>query len=327
MDNPSSYSPFADNESKAQVLTDDDRKGDVSENHLGILPLRYWGVTLVLVVFFIGGISGWQSIFQRHVDVPPAIEYNIDRMTEPGEGMRVVALGDSYIRYAFPIDDRLDKIAGERGLSIKFTRFTKNLGKARHFAVLLPHILAAKPEVVILEAGPFIVEPRRTGLNLLASFRKGIRNIKLKIEGRKEGRLFLENSEGEADKTEDWTSKPEMVKNRIEEKKQRSVFSNPDMPDAYEEFFKAAQAQGTKVVLLDLGHSKVLNEALSTDFKNQISSRLDYWESRYPIEIWHFPSNLPLTHYTDIAHLNINGQRVFSQWLLDRLVMEGKKND
>lgn len=310
-----------------KVLLDNTRTGDAPANDRQILPLRYWWITVAMVALFIGGISAWQRIFQGQVEIPPAVEYNIDRLLTQTEGLRVVALGDSYVRHAFPYDERLDKIALERGLSFKLTRFTKNYGRPKQLAVLLPHVLAAKPDIVFLEAGIFLLSSQGSATGFLAPFRKGVKNIKKKIRGQKPGQLFNENSEEGREHTRDWSTKLKMVEYRIKALMKNVILSAPKMPEAYEEFFKAAQAQGTQVVLLDLGHSKVVNEAFPHQFHDQITANLNKLEAQYPIAVWRFPSNFPLTHYKDIAHLNIRGQRIFIAWLLDQLIEEVKKID
>jgi len=306
---------------------DNTRPADAPTNDLHILPIRYWLISVAMAALFVGGISAWQSIFQGHVDIPPAVEYNIDRLTTPAKGLRVISVGDSYSRFAFPFDEKLDKIASERGLSLKFTRFTKNLGNQEHFTVLLPHVLAARPDIMFLEADSFINDSLRRSSSFLGSFRKGIRNIKMKIRGKNSGLLSRENSKAGPERTDDWTTKPEMVKDRLREMKKGLIPSLPKMPETYENFFTAARAQGIRVILLDLGHSKIANEAISSEIHDQITANLSTLESRYPIEVWRFPSNLPLTHYKDISHLNVRGQRVFVDWLFDRLTDEVKKND
>lgn len=316
-----------DNTLKDNLPIDDTRTGNAQANNLQVLPIRYWWITVAMVVFFVGAISGWYRVFQAQVDIPPATEYNIERLTAPTEGLRVVAIGNSLIRFGLPFDERFDKMALEQGLSLKLTRFTKNGGENRHFSLLLPYILAARPDFVIFVVEPFLMNPIRRSSSLLAPFRKGIRNIKKKIEGRKSVRLFIENSEGGVDTKGDWTTKPEMVENRIKEMKKRTIADTSKTSQAYEEFFKSARDQGTRVILLDLGHPREVNEAFSPEFRNKITARLAELEARYPIEVWRFPSNLPLTHYKDIFHLNIKGQRVFANWLIDRLKDEVKIND
>jgi hypothetical protein len=328
VDSTLSDNPSVDNTFKEKTPVDNNtRKADAPVNDLHILPIRYWLISVVMAALFVGGISGWQTLFQSHVDVPPATEYNIQRLSTPAEGLRVVSVGDSYSRFSFPYDEKLEKIASERGLSLKFTRFTKNNGKQRHFAVLLPHVLAAKPDIMLLEADPFIVDSLRRSSSFLGSFRRGIRNIKMKVQGKKSGLLSRENSKAGPERTDDWTTKPEMVEDRLREMKKGLIPSPPIMPEAYEKFLTAAKDQGIRVILLDLGHSKVVNEAISSEFKDQITANLATLEARYPIEVWRFPSNLPLTHYKDISHLNVRGQRVFMDWLFDRLTDEVKTND
>ena len=145
--------PSVDRAFQIRNVSDNTRTSDAPPSNLHILPLRYWGVSVAMVVLFMGGISGWQHLFQGHLEIPSAAEYNIERLKTPTEGVRIVSIGDSYTRYAFPLDEELDKIALEKGLSIKYTRFTKNFGKQEHFAVLLPHVLATKPDLINLAVG------------------------------------------------------------------------------------------------------------------------------------------------------------------------------
>jgi hypothetical protein len=298
----------------------------VSNPH--ILPLRYWCLSVAMAIVFVGVIAGWQYNLQYH-EVPPAVDYNIERLKTPTKGLHIITLGDSYSRSALPFDERLEKMALEKELSFKYTRFTKNYGKQEHFAVLLPHILEAKPDFVFLLAEPFLIGYQKTVGDLLVSFRNGVRSIKNKILGQKSRKLdiFHNSGGGEIDKTDNWVAKPEMVKNRLEWVTERLFVFTPKMPEAYEEFFKAAEAQGTRVVLLDIGHSKVLKAAFPPEFNTQVTSNLAKLGARYQVDVWKFPSTLPLTHFSDVAHLNLKGQRVFVNWFLGRLGDAVKKND
>ena len=138
--------------------------------------------------------------------------------------------------------------------------------------------------------------------------------------------IILHNSERGVDYTDDASTKPKKVKKRIEMMKQRTLFP-PQMPEVYEEFFKAARAHGTRIILLDIGHSKVLMDIFPAEFKKQLTANLAELEARYSIDVWRFPSNLPLSHVTDGVHLNIKGRQVFLNWFFGRLMGEVKKND
>jgi hypothetical protein len=321
-----------DNSFKEEASVDNTRTKDAPASVLHILPIRYWLISVAMAALFIGGVSGWQSITQEGI-VPLAHKYNIERLTTPTEGLRIVTLGDSYTRLAIPFDERLEKIALERRLSLKYTQFSKDAGKPEHFAVLLPHILAAKPDFVFLLAKPFLMGPMKTKESFLASFRKGIKNIRKIIlgqetnEARRKRRLYIHNTGGEVNKADDWKTKPELVKKKLESMKKEFIVFAPKMPEIYEEFFKAAQAQGIRVILLDIGHSKIFKDSFSPEFNDQVTSNLAKLGASYQIDVWSFPSTLPLTHFTDSAHLNIKGQRVFVNWFLGRVMDEVKIND
>ncbi len=293
-----------------------------------ILPIWYWCVSFVLVLLFVGGISWWEKTFQGHAEDPSAEAYNIERLKSPTENLRIVTIGDSYTRYALPFDERLEKIASEKGLSIKYNQFTKNKGKPRHFSVLLPHVLAAKPDYVFIHAGPFLTGSWATEKSLLTYFRNGIRDIKNILLGRvlRDRQLFLYNSEGLAETIFEVELKPEVAEMELNQKKRALIVLEPKMPEAFKKFFKAAKAQGTRIVFMDLGPSTALKAVLSSEFNKQVASNLIKLGASHNIDIWSFPS-LPLNHFEDVAHLNSKGSRVFVDWFLGRLMDEVKKDD
>jgi hypothetical protein len=302
------------------------------KNNECLLPLRYWGVTVVVMGLLIGGFSVWQH--QRKVEVLPADSYAIDRLQQASGRIKVVAVGGSLLRFAFPFDPLTEKEALARGVSMDLVRMTKNNGKPEEFSVLLSPILAAKPDWVFLDSETFTVYWPRQEPRLLSLFRQAIRtllkpSISSPNNSKKKG-LYIENSQVASHYTSDELKQINRVKQGEEWRKllaKRFTIREPELSESYIEFIKLAKSQGTRVVLLDIGRSKLLNDRQPSDFHRQLKENLDYLSQRHNLEVWQFPANLPESHYTDLAHLNAKGKAVFLDWFFERLLNEVKKND
>lgn len=292
-------------------------------------PLRCWGLAVVLVILFVGGCLVWHRLFP--VLSPPA-NYAIERLKTTTDDLRIVAVGNSLMRHGLPFDQQLEQQALAHGLSLKFTRLTQDLGLPRQFAVFLPHILAAKPDWVFLQAAPLTINYIQKEPSLLTSIFNKINEVKNRFRTRKnipltDNGLFIENSQAAAPYTGDYLKHPERI---IPNQKWRENFSprEPILNESFENFFKLARAQGSRVVILEMGRSRLGNEGLPSEFHHQLTANLNQLVDRYAVELWRFPANLPIKYYVDLGHLNSVGQKVFVDWFLGRLRDEiSKKND
>lgn len=294
------------------------------KNDEPMLPLRYWGITVGLVVLLISVVSVWQ--LQQDVEVTPAAYYAIDRLEPTSDRLKVVAVGASILRFAFPFDHLTEQQALARGLPIDFTRLTKNVGTEKEFSVLFSPILVAKPDWVFLDAECFTIYWPKTEPNWLTPFRQAVRTLKKTNENG----LYMENSQEASIYTRDELKQIDLIKQGERWRKllgKRLALREPIFTERFIEFLKLAKSQRTRVVMLDIGRSKLLNDKQSPEFHRQLTANLAYLAHRYPLEVWRFPANLPPTHYTDHAHLNPKGKQVFWDWFFDRFKNKVKKND
>jgi hypothetical protein len=232
-------------------------------------------------------------------------------------GVTVVALGDSKLRYATMDEAALTEMAARRGIHAPhFLRLDRDNATFDDFASLADDILAARPDLIVLQLDLLAREPA-----LLHDFwiylYTGLRSLL-------RGRPFEEASAvGCSDKQDpDWNAGDAVWRGMLAN--HRNAFRVDMASPAYErvrDFVGRAKRLGVGVVLLGVPATARAENHFYGSGNRFYPGTMARVRADALLEVWQYPDRLSdQQHYCDFTHLNERGRTLFSRWLLARLV-------
>lgn len=316
------------------------------------VPLGIWFAAIfgLILILILASLLLNQEKKRERVDNERSrsqFSFEVERLQKIGDsGLAVV--GTSLTKCAFPFDAELNTLAGEKGVSIKFVRFSRNglLGKdfpiRQNYRTVMPELLRSHPRWVFLQAETFFLglvakteESRKrfsipkwneilhTHLHFL--FRKAIDrlyanfsesgNLKSDVSSRPRAK----ETQSDGDMFSDAVGRE---RHMIQDSSWDIIIHPPVFPDYMEDFINEAKEAGIEVVLLEMNRSKAGNDYYGESFRAQLTNTLQEVSSKYRIPYWQFKGDLSLDYFTDWAHLNQRGRAVFTEWFLEKFVQE-----
>jgi hypothetical protein len=286
------------------------------------MPLKLWWLVFFLAAgcFFLLN-QDWSNF---ESDSAKSEILNIARLRENRSRYHVVALGNSLLAHGMPFDLEVDEKLSRQKILININRIAISGMDSDYFVSIFPQIIAAKPDLIIIQAEFFILRTPES------NFQKNV----TKIYGASRNYISGNKSKGGVYERNRFTSpvlkylqedcqNRGMPQSEIEKKGMKAyksvlVGTNHRL-DSYLEFISQARAQGIEVVFLEIGRSKVANDLLGRENQVIIDRSLQEISLKTQSEVWRFPANLSLAYYCDLAHMNERGQNVFMQWLSEKL--------
>ncbi|TDP01870.1 hypothetical protein [Marinomonas balearica] len=292
------------------------------------LSIEAWLVIFIcsfLTVFIMG------SVFLFKNDNASEF-YNINRLSIKKESPSVFLVGTSLIKCGFYYDDELEFELNEKGLNYDFFRFTKPGFDPLPFSKIIDEILAFKPDVIYLHVDYFIDYSGTDSVvsDYLNQYRQLIISIK---------EMFLDEFfyQGEVEEKENYPSPGSCVTEQKKfdiDRKLKNTYSDwfprlksyEEIPYLYD-FIEALKAQGTKVIFIEMGRSKLANRYLGEQKLEVLSQSLEELKSETGVSYWRFPANLDEKYYLDFSHLNSEGRQISTNWFIDRLSQYTQSHD
>lgn len=276
-------------------------------------PLWVWYASFALVILVVGG-----SAFALYRDRVAGINLALlDAFHRPYAGRKipkVALIGTSLTDAAFYGDTEMERLARENGSPARFAKLWLDGASLFELRKISDRVLSAHPDLVCIEATPFALD-------------RGMRNfVEQTIYAPRDYVInglhqFLRNMSGTSwlfpASTAPATSADPATIYRLE----ASRFRVRDFEEgkSWAEFFNAASAQGTTVVLLDLGRSRQAWDILPKGTEGRITMLMKQYERAYPGRYLRFPFHLDRKYFKDLAHLGPTGRRLYSKWFVDRL--------
>jgi hypothetical protein len=283
------------------------------------LPLRLWAMVAVMVSTSTILLSHDWKLGESQEQKSKIL--NLTRLQQKTHKYHIVALGNSLLACAMPFDRAIEAQLERQSIETKIDRITISGMYSEYFMSILPKILNSKPNLIILEAELFLFdfsEQQKSQLGMV--MQKNISDFHAIIRADSNNDYHQNRSENR--KIFQIGCKNQFIDRANLDTKARSVYKNPRIDtrlNAYLPFIQQAQKLGIKIVFLEMGRSKVGNDYLGQDAQNTINDLLSTIATRTNAEVWRFPANLPLEYYCDLAHLNHRGEKVFTEWLIEKL--------
>lgn len=232
----------------------------------------------------------------------------------------VIVIGTSLVKCGFYFDTEFEKIAKEKGLDITFVRMTKSSGTPQEFKRPLLAILKSHPKYLFIQIEPFMLENNpdyqwiidlQIAIHHLLVNQLNTHNYLLKKMINKEPQ-----SDSDAllhlDKIASWKD--------INTK--RIILKKPHLSSYYVEFLKKAKEENIQLIFLEMNRSEQAYKVfIPKNTKNLITRWIKNFKASYRVRIWHF-SGLDMRFYSDRAHLNKDGRKLFSYWFIQKLKKE-----
>lgn len=297
-------------------------------------PLWTWFVACALALAFIGfsyyGFSG-TSFRTYYLDY-----FNAKRLEQfalPGEEkeLKVAVIGTSLTQCAFYKDEDMDSFARDRGINIRFLRFTLSAGSLHEFYDIAEEVINSSADIIFFEAAIFELklstdtDIKRNLFHHRVSLRKTliktIFDLPL-IPERLRSKVKMEGNNNIIDAKLNLIPKNEVNKSANHYRRIASGFRIREFSDGerFAPLFALARKQGKAVAFLDLSRSKEAWDLLPKTFKGEISKIMSRYEKDYGIPYIRFPYRLTLDYFRDFAHFNQAGRKFYSEWFLTNLV-------
>ncbi len=296
------------------------------------VPLHVVLITFFIVVLTISLGYLFKKELQLYV-IDGASLFCTDRLDRVNGENGMVVIGSSLIQCGFPFDSDMELAARKRNMDISFVRFFKHGNTTYGFEKLLNDVLKHPPRWLFLQAETFFIGSR---FNRVPSIDNRLRTATEDLVSRVNAvvdtlyraaivRLnFFHDSDSTSSTCIHQFDLPEH--NMLKEAKRNDILEEeytffihpPAFPRYVEKFLEKSERIGIKVFLLEMNRSDEANQASVENFREKLTSTFEEVSTRYRIPYWQFPSNIPLDHYQDQAHLNYKGREKFTDWFLNK---------
>lgn len=285
-------------------------------------PLWVWAATasvcLVIGVLFFLAFRNFLS--EEKKDFASSGLERIGAFSQSGGGaQRVIALGTSLMYFDTFFDGKMDAFARSQGHGrLRFLRIARARGSFEYFTPMLDGILAARPDVIIIEHDLLFYQWDEAGQDLPGFIKEKIKallGVSFKpnplnfLEDKLEPDITAQDPAGFADPEKFIAMRP------------LAAVWNGEVED----FLKRAGDRGIIVVLLKMPRTPTTESIMAPEAdKGVIEARMKRYRGLGIGELI-FPEALDTSHYLDYSHLNEKGRERFSRWLVIRLEELGRE--
>jgi hypothetical protein len=303
-------------------------------NEKKILPLKLW--ILIGGIVFASALVLTQDWQIGSNDKQKNETLNVSRLQKKTNNPRIILLGNSLLALGLPTETIIEKKLKKESISFKIDRFVVGGRRPEYFISIFPQILQSKSKIIIIQADSFFLSKEdffdldRSRLilkkNILSVYSIVTKGSVNSIDN--ESNYIINSGKSNYSNLISgclrvFRNKTQNDDNALKELSNLKIGINNKIK-SYLPFIKEAQKSGTKVVFLEIGRSKSVNDYLGEDAQKAINESLTTLGMITNSEIWRFPVTLPEDHYCDRYHLNEKGQKIFTEWLIDRLKQNAK---
>lgn len=292
------------------------------------LPLKLWGLVGIIVLVCVAILSQNWRISED--DRAKSEILNTVRLTKKTRKYHIIALGNSLLAYGLPFDNIIKEKLRKKNLDVQINRLTLSGMDSEYFVSILPQILDAKPDLIVLQSEFFSVNFNYYNID---NFHQNIVKLRTLIQPRSiDGNYYVNREYPKTSKNNlistcenIFFDKSEFERNAKQAYKNINIGVNEKL-DSYLPFIDQAQRSGIEVIFLEIGRSAASNQFLGDQNQAAITDSLQKISSKTGAKVWRFPANLSLNYYCDLAHLNNHGQKIFTNWFIDRIKLKLQKN-
>ncbi|MCF6777151.1 hypothetical protein L3V83_11315 [Thiotrichales bacterium 19X7-9] len=276
-----------------------------------VIPLWCWLVTVIFVTV--------TTIFSLCFQPSDYFNWGLDRL-KSNQDNTIVAIGTSLTRHGFYFDQTFDLFSKNKNLNIRFIRFTKSGGKPQDFDRLLSMIEKKSTYIKILfiQLEPYMLHNSKSNQVLYTMqfhLHKLINNILHKFRTQQD---YETDSKLNLAPSSSYSKIKSLFKNRNHTK----VLKSPYLLTKEMKLLKKIQHSGTKIIFLRINYATETYQVL---LPNNLNQQIQQWISQFQkntgYPVWQFPS-LNASYYTDTAHLNYKGRKLFSTWVISKIKSE-----
>jgi hypothetical protein len=282
------------------------------------LPLSMW-VPVFAIVTTLLAYSASIAHWVEAREFADSGNFNAARLFEHGHPKLVTMLGSSLTHHALNNDQNMQRVLATSGIDTSFVRFTANGAFPESYESVLPLIIQARPQLVIIELEMMLIEiPVASPLFNLRRMFASLRNTLVRGSNGMPARFkgnFGQKRECERLMTEERAAQID-VSGLIQSK--FSLLSS-ELTPTWREFIKQIQANGGRVVFSEIGRSGFAAQAITPTFKKAYEQTIVTLQDLYSVDIWRYPGPFDLEKYCDLAHLNDIGRENFVRWLVPEL--------
>ncbi len=288
-------------------------------------PLWVWLAAATVALVFIG--VSYHSFLQIcYFD-----QFNpkrLERFAQPGaeKALKIAVIGTSLTRNALYKDEDMDRLAKDRGMNIRFLRFTLDGGRLGNFYDLSEEVVHSKADIIFFEAALFGLD-RGDVDEIWARHRRSLRHEAVDLLTRLP---FVPEKRRSQEINANYTTieiSPVPFSGKNQEKetglylKRVSRFRIRDFSEGkrFAALFRLARARGKVVEFLDLSRSREAWAMLPANFEDLFDATMANYEKVYGIRYLRFPYRLPIEYFEDFAHFGTTGRKFYSAWFLTNL--------
>lgn len=285
----------------------------------GGAPVWVWSVAL-------GGVFGLALLMLTLDRLWPGLPalatpyLNLVRLEAPPRtGPRVVALGDSKLRFGVAFDGEL-----RQDLPLDFVRINWNNARPTDLAPALAALCRRPPALLLLQADLLIwqrVSTERLGLRLRQHYRENLERLRL-IGGRRHAYLLADNLGHNRD---GWQPEgrvgpprrlsPDELRARQTEALRGWQPAGPEALQAWQASLDCLKAAGTEIALLSLPRAPFAQALMAGPLAQHEHSTLTQLRAEHAWAHWSASLDFSDVDFFDAAHLREPGQARHSAWL------------
>lgn len=270
-------------------------------------PLWVWILLAAICVSITGVLyKVWQIKSEKEFAVRMAFVQQ--RIREAGNKPVILMLGTSLTRSgvdsAHRLEAGIEKITGIRPVAIKVWRSATSVSTTIE---AMPQLKDLAPSLLVVEANMLVTTPE--GRNLLVGLENALADItRFKITVKK----YAQDENKSTNERE-----------RFHLYRYRKGVPDPGTFKSFQDLAVLMQSRGTRILLVDfpLEPTDSLKKwnAVNADLINR---NLNFIQKAVPVQYYAPPFNLDSNYFYDGAHLNKEGNAVFSNWLIKIMANE-----
>ncbi|TNF67020.1 MAG: hypothetical protein EP298_07845 [Gammaproteobacteria bacterium] len=283
-----------------------------------VIPLWCWLIILVIISFILL-LSGY--LIKTPHDA--FLSWGLKRLNTTNTN--VITVGTSLVRHGFYFDQSFDSFAKTKGLNdIKLIRFTKPLAKPEDIDTVLTTIQSNPNHIklLLIQLEPYMFyNPKE--LNYFYTLQNNFHTFIKKISDNLHITTFHSHYETDTNINLYRSSSYEKIKSLLKDKNTLKQFKTPNISSSDHILLKNLQNSGVNIVFIQMNYAKETYQFL---LPNHLNQQIQQWISQFQkntgYPVWQFPS-LNASYYTDTAHLNYKGRKLFSTWVISKIKSKG----
>ncbi|MEE9140901.1 MAG: hypothetical protein V3U18_09035, partial [Alphaproteobacteria bacterium] len=255
-------------------------------------------------------------------------EFNMARIDQfaeastgrPADGLSVVMLGNSRLKYATLSEAEMVALAESRGLGeMRFLEFVNNWAIFEDFEGLAAPLLEAEPDLIVFQLELLVKE--RADFSRLLLLREYVLWQLLGIGPWNPGNIDQRALQFDRPCANDHSQ--DAIATRLERTERwLSYDALGRSARLARDFIATATVRGIPVVLLSIPKTQKAEEfpilATSTLWR-MLDHEVERLESNDKVSHWRYTAAIPDGEFCDVVHMNESARRNFSAWLVSRL--------